>query len=363
MTGSILFLVGAYYQEFNTTQIKSNDQSEIAIYNIDIKTEATPTTTSTPTPSPIPQAYVIPQRKHMYQTFNNCGPASLSMQLSYYNIDVSQNVLGDYLRPLQNPQGNNDDKSVSLEELGNYAEENYSLTAYQRPGGNIEMLKQFISNDIPVVLRTWLNPGEDIGHYRLVRGFDDSRGVIIQDDSYQGDDITFTYEELDEIWMPFSWEFLVLADDSQITLVENILGDNLVLEQAWQNSLQRTTSSQNQYLRGYVLFNRSRANHYLGNYEQTVSLYEQAVPSLPARMLWYQYEPIKAYLEIGGYQKVFTLTSQILNNNNLAYSELYILRGKAYERQGNFSQAREEFEKAVLYNQNLEEPKKLLENL
>ena len=54
---------------------------------------------------------------HVFQTFNNCGPASLSMVFSYYGINKSQDELGRELRPYQNQQGDNDDKSVTFEEL------------------------------------------------------------------------------------------------------------------------------------------------------------------------------------------------------------------------------------------------------
>ena len=42
-----------------------------------------------------------------------------------------------------------------------------------------------------------------------------------------------------------------------------------------------------------------------------------------------------------------------MNGYNPAYSELYILRGKIYEKQGDLELARQEFEKAVFYNKNL----------
>lgn len=40
--------------------------------------------------------------KHTYQIFNNCGPATLSMILSWHGKSVSQKELGDAMRPFQN---------------------------------------------------------------------------------------------------------------------------------------------------------------------------------------------------------------------------------------------------------------------
>src|SRR4030042_5780292 len=125
----------------------------------------------TPTPSPItPSSHIIPIRLHTFQTFNNCGPATLSMILSYLDINVSQQTLGPSLRPYQNPRGDNDDKSVTLQELATEAQK-YNLLPYHRPNGNIQILKQFIANGIPVITRTLTKPTEDIGHFRLVRGY------------------------------------------------------------------------------------------------------------------------------------------------------------------------------------------------
>ncbi|MBP7928137.1 hypothetical protein KAZ57_03250, partial [Patescibacteria group bacterium] len=63
-----------------------------------------------------PTSKVLSSDYHIYQTFNNCGPAALSMALSYFDIMVSQQVLGQALRPYQNAKGDNDDKSTTLQE-------------------------------------------------------------------------------------------------------------------------------------------------------------------------------------------------------------------------------------------------------
>jgi tetratricopeptide (TPR) repeat protein len=81
---------------------------------------------------------------------------------------------------------------------------------------------------------------------------------------------------------------------------------------------------------------------------------------LPARALWYQLEPIQAYYQLANYDRVFSITDQIIENGNRANSELYLIRGQIYENQGNTSAARTEYQKAVFYNVNLEEAKTAL---
>src|SRR3989344_5205000 len=53
---------------------------------------------------------LVSNPKHTYQTFNNCGPATLSMILSFYGRDVSQKELGEQMRPYQISSGDNDEK-------------------------------------------------------------------------------------------------------------------------------------------------------------------------------------------------------------------------------------------------------------
>src|SRR3989338_4294308 len=109
-----------------------------------------------PTPTPtitllVPSINkIISNNYHVFQKFNNCGPASLSMALSYYGINETQQALGQALRPYQNPQGDNDDKSVTLEELAEKAKE-FGLIPYHRPAGDIELIKKFITYNIQIV--------------------------------------------------------------------------------------------------------------------------------------------------------------------------------------------------------------------
>ena len=57
---------------------------------------------------------------------------------------------------------------------------------------------------------------------------------------------------------------------------------------------------------------------------------------------------------------MFELTDIVLNNGNLAFSELYFLRGQAYLEQGQKEMARGEFDKAIKYNKSFEEKVKAI---
>lgn len=317
-----------------------------------------PQITSSPTPMPnllktVPISKIINNNYHIIQTFNNCGPASLSMALSYYGINKTQQELGIDLRPYQVPSGDNDDKSVTLDELAKKAEE-LGLIAYHRPNGDIELLKQFIANDFPVITRTWLHVNEDIGHYRVVKGYNDARKIIIQDDSYEGANLSFSYSDFNTMWSKFDYEYLVLVTPEEQDIARAIIGDNLNLNTAWQKAVNRNLDLLNENPDDiYSRFNLSVAYYHLKEYKKSVAEYEKVEKQLPFRTLWYQLEPVLAYYELGNYERVFTISDNIFNKYNRAYSELYILRGNIYKKQNDLINARNEYQKAVFYNVNL----------
>jgi tetratricopeptide (TPR) repeat protein len=350
---AIITLLGITYFKVHENKVPVSNVSPVV-------TAVTGSLAPAPTLLPLPSSKIIENDYQIFQTFNNCGPAALSMALSYHGIDKSQLELGLNLRPYQNPQGDNDDKSVTLDELAKEGEK-YSLLAYVRPHGNTRLLKAFIVQGLPVIIETTLTKNDDIGHFRVVKGYDDPAGVIIQDDSLQGHNIQFSQDEIDNMWKEYDYKYLVLVPKDKQGAAETILGKDLDGKIAWRQAAE--ANQQSLLLNPNDVnsrFNLSVAFYHLGNYQQAVSEFEKIENQLPFRTLWYQIEPIEAYFALGNYQRVFTLTDKILNNGNRAFSELYIIRGKIYQKQGNINAAGSEFEKAVFYNKNMPEAQRLL---
>lgn len=285
------------------------------------------------------------------------------MALSHYGIFETQQTLGQQLRPYQNPQGDNDDKSVTLDELAEKSKD-YGFIPYHRPNGNSELIKLFITYDIPVITRTWLKVNDDIGHYRVIKGHDDTTQEFIQDDSLQGKNLKYSYGEFDAIWKKFNYEYLVLVPQNKKEIAERILGENADFKTAWKNAANSAQKEININPQDVdARFNLSVALYNIGNFKQSVEEFEKVEDKLPFRTLWYQIEPIEAYYESGNYNRVFAITDNILNTYNRAFSELYIIRGRIYLKRGDIESAKQEFEKAVFYNQNLKEAQDALSSL
>jgi hypothetical protein len=326
-------------------------------------------TVLSPSPTPIPKlrlntppsSKILSNNYHIFQSFNNCGPAALSMALSYYGMNKSQQELGQTLRPYQIPGGDNDDKSVTLEELAEHSK-TYNLIPYHRPNGSMEKVKLFISYDIPVITRTWLKADEDIGHYRVVKGYNEAQ--FIQDDSLQGKNLSYSNEDFSVLWEKFNYEYLVLVPNDKKEVAEAILGEDLDSKTAFKKSLAFSQSELKEDPENiYAKFNESIAFYHLGEYQKSVESFENVESKLPFRTLWYQIEPILAYQKLKNYERVFTITDKILNYHNRAFSELYQIRGEILQEQGIAGEAKTEFQKAIEYNRNFEKAKQSLEGI
>ena len=287
------------------------------------------------------------------QTFNNCGPAALSMDLSFYGVHVSQEVLADILRPTHNTTGKGDDKSTPPDEIAAQGE-TYGLIAYFRPGGSIDLLKRFVAVGFPVMTRTLLNTSEDFAHYRVVKGYDDAKNEIIDEDGMQGENAAFSYANFLALWKPFNYEYIVFAAPDKQAEVESILGKDADAATAWREAAQAAQAAASAEPSDAVAqFDLSVADYYTGDYADSVHALETAEPSLSEHALWYQMEPIESYYELGDYDKVFSLAESILADNNPVYPELYAIEGESYLREGDDASAKTAFETALRYNKNL----------
>ncbi len=319
-------------------------------------------TTDTEIKPTLPQTF-LENKFHVYQTFNNCGPATLSMALKWYGINAPQEELADKMRPYQHPEGDNDDKTIFTYEFVDWAKE-YGVGAVGRVNGDINLIKKFISNGFPVVVKTWLKKGEDIGHFRFVTGYDENKQLIYFDDSYDGPNRKMGYYDFLSLWQPFNYAYIVLYENSSEDLIKEIIGQDWEEKIAYKNSLIRAEKENEKDPDNiYPIFNISTSAFHLGDYKKSVESFEKVQDRLTKRMLWYQIEPIKAYLELKNYDKVFEIIGNILENGNRAFSELYMIRGDIYIEQGLKEKAKEQFELALKYNTNMESAEEALNSL
>lgn len=360
----ILFIIIGLTLIFSSKAHKSNLPNPIITSNNN-------TVAPSPTPTPPPQIKLnqptgyklLPLKKSNYQTFNNCGPATLSMLLDFYNIQTSQQEIADELRPFQHPKGLGDDKSVTLDELASFAQKHNFIT-FKRPNGDLDKLKLFLEQDIPVLTVTWLNQQGGFGHYRIIKGYNDQNQTIIEDDSIYGLNQTLSYNDFLKLWQVFNYQYLVIVPAEKQDLVKAILKDDADLETSYKNALTKSQSElKNNPQDIYAYFNQSTNLYYLNDFEKSVESFEKVQSNLPEKMLWYQIEPILAYQETKNYKKALNLIERIFRNGNIAASELYFIKGQIFLDQGQKDLAKQEFQKAIHYNKNYTPAKDKLSTL
>lgn len=311
----------------------------------------------------IPEAKTIKGLAHVGQTFNNCSSVALLIAFSHWGVKDTQEAIALATRPWTHPRGNNDDKSVTLYEMAEYAEAK-GFATYVRPNGTIDLLKKFVANDIPVIARALNDPNKDYVHYRVVRGYDDKKRIIIESDGIEGPNEKYPYDQWMHLWKDYNYSYLIIVPPEKKPMVEAILGEEKNEQVAWQNAKARAEEELKKNPNNYFAhYNLVTALYYLGDYKGTVREFEKIEPRLTEHALWYQMEPIQAYFELGSYDRVISLADNVINNNNKSVSELYILKGKIYQKRDDLNAARAEFEKAVHYNNSLKAAKDALASL
>lgn len=310
----------------------------------------TPTATVTPKPTapPVPVSVHLGPMTHAYQTWNNCSAVSASMVLSYYGIDRSQAQLATVFRP------NLDDKHVEPRQLVRFFPE-YGLRADLYEGGSIETIKQLIAAGFPVVTPQWLDFKPDaIGHYRVVRGYDDTRGGFLVNDSMTGADVLVSYDDFERLWRAFNYRYLPVYQPGSRPQIEQIIGADSVQRSNLQRTLALFSDLAAQHPDdAYYRFSIGTSFFELGNYPEAVAAYEKAASlGLPSKMLWYQFWPVAAYNEVGNHRRALELaTAQIADAGT--FGEMRFERGRAYEAMSNREAALAEYRQALIDDANL----------
>lgn len=321
---------------------------------------ATPTATLEPTP--LPASVQLNGTRHEYQRWNNCGPANLSMALSYWGWDGSQYPIADFVKP--NPR----DKNVMPYEMASFVEENTDFDVLVRVGGDLELLKRFIAAGFPVLIeKGFEGPGFEgwMGHYEVVTGYDDARQNFTVQDSYIKADLPVSYEDVANYWRHFNYTFIIIYPTERATEVLTLLGP-LVDETGSYEVAAEIASTEIFQLTDRDLFfawynrgtNLMRLQDYGGAalaYDEAFKIDAQLAINDPEhrawRILWYQTGPYFAYYYTGRYYDVLNLANFTIENmSEPAVEESFYWRALAREALGDLDGAIADFNRALKWH-------------
>lgn len=290
---------------------------------------------------------------HVQQSWNNCGPANITMALSRYGWRESQDYAASFLKP------STEDKNVSPSEIVAFVNEQTGVRAVTRIGGDMELIKQMIAQEFPVMIETAYFPeGNDfLGHYHTVVGYDDAVGAFYVYDSYIGTGqggagLVVPYADFDANWQAFNRVFIVLYEQSRESVVTQILGELALPEAAAAHAL---TVAQDEARRDprnyYAWFNLGTAFNRLGDHDSAARAYDRARSlGLPFRMLWYQHGPFEAYFNVGRYDDVEALVNNNLTNGAQYVEETYYWQGRVAQARGDTNGAAQSYRLALSHN-------------
>jgi hypothetical protein len=289
--------------------------------------------------------------KQEYQLWNNCGPATLSMNLSFYGWPGSQVEAAKFLKPDQ------EDKNVSPDQMAEFAR-SAGFNALLRVNGTTELIKTLLRAGVPVLIEKGFEPEADLGwmgHYELIVGFNDEQQEFIAMDSYTGPYQAVPYAEFEKYWRQFNRTYLAIYPNEKAEQVQSILSTQLDEAAVWAGSLataqQEAAASPDD---PFAWFNLGSSYTALQDWPNAATAYDRARQlGLPWRMPWYQFGWFDAYLRTGRYDDVLALADTVLKlTPNI--EETYYYKGLALKALGNSAGARSQLELALKYNPNFE---------
>lgn len=317
-----------------------------------LPTEApAPTVTPLPALEPPPPAVRLEGMTLVWQQYNGCAPAALTMLLKYHGWQGTLDVTSRAIRP------SSADVSVRGSEMVSFVEQQ-ELRAVVRSGGTLDVLRALVAAGFPVLVENVYNPGGNdwMGHNRIVMGYDDVAEVVLTFDSVLGANPDRTgrpipYAEFEALWKPFNHAYLVIFHPEQQAQVQALLGPHWNATESAELALAHAEAA----LRAdpedaYAAFNLGTALLTLGQAETAVLAFDRAMAlGLPRRFLWYQFGPFEAYLRTGRYRETLALAEDVLRTTRDA-EEIYYYMGQAHATLGDPQRAITSYQQALTRN-------------
>jgi len=314
----------------------------------------TPTPTLVPTPIPDqlqldPPAYDEVRDK---QDLNNCGPATLALNLRFFGWEGNQYDISQEIKP------SDDDRNVNVEELAYYVRTKTGwLNVEYRVGGDLDTLKRIIGAGVPVMIETtfqadrdgWPNDDRWAGHYLLVTGYDDATQIFTVHDTERGANQQMSYQKLDEDWQSFNYVYIMVYLPEQEEDLKRAIGENWDAEINRQNALELARAeAEADPDDAFAWFNIGTNLVYFERYQEAAAAYDTARSiGLPQRMLRYQFGPFIAYFWTQQTEELVALTNHALKQVSRTSEEAMLWRGWAEYRLGNTETAISYFNAAL----------------
>jgi hypothetical protein len=239
-----------------------------------------------PEPKPAPAHVAIEDMKHVWQSLNNCGPASVVMALSTFGIDVSQETARVPLR------GANVLSGMGPQRVDGWVSASFGLRSVWRNNGTNDLMRRLVANGFAPMVTQWMQDPKvsRIAHWRVVRGYDDAAGTFYVNDPMLGNFVPLSYQWFQNNWQSFSYRYMVIYDPKDQALLKAIIGDDWNDVKMRENFYERTKSDAYAQDTSAAWLAYGEAAYGYGMFREAVSAFERG-------------------MALGSVQGVFTLRS------------------------------------------------------
>lgn len=163
-----------------------------------------------------PVGYVLPDVPLVRQTFNACGPSSITQVLRYYGIPATLAEVSRATRPSERSY-------MTAQAIVQFAPTR-GLGARLYRGGSVQAVRRGVAMRVPlIVLHDVTVSGRVVPHWRVAVGFDDARRVVHVVDPLLGR-VLVPYATFERAWSPHRGLFAVMFPPDWRELVTRELG-------------------------------------------------------------------------------------------------------------------------------------------
>jgi hypothetical protein len=226
-----------------------------------------------PQPKAAPAAMAFDEMKHVWQSLNNCGPASVVMALSTLGVDVSQEIARVPLR------GTNIASGMGPQRVDGWVKDNFGLRSVWRNNGTNDLMRRLVANGFAPMVTQWMQDPtvSRIAHWRVVRGYDDAKATFYVNDPMLGNFVPLSYSWFAKNWQSFSYRYMVIYDPKDEALLKTIVGDDWDNAKMRKNFYERTKADALQQQTSFAWLAYGEAAYGYGLFREAVDAFERGM--------------------------------------------------------------------------------------
>lgn len=164
-----------------------------------------------------PPGYVLSGMPLVRQSYNACGPASITQVLRYYGLDADMATVSHYTRATERSY-------MTAQAIVDFAPR-VGLQARLYSNGSLDTVRAAIRNGLPIIaLQSHITAGgQVIPHWRVVVGYNDAAGQAYLMDPLLGY-VAMGYADFARVWADQRGQFAVMYPPNYAATVKRVIG-------------------------------------------------------------------------------------------------------------------------------------------